>query len=144
MPTYAMNLSNQAVSSRTDGATSSAEVGGVVYTASPTGLGRLLASAPVTFKLETGVKSWGTDQYLRPRHAYVQADGITDATISVELANNDVFDYSVSSSGKDIQRVDLGRGIKRNTLGVIMQNVGTSEFTLDKVELVGKTLTRKV
>jgi hypothetical protein len=81
---------------------------------------------------------------MRPRHAYVAADEIGTMTISIELANNVVFDYPVSPSGKDIQRVDLGRGIKRNFLGVNMQNTGTSEFALDRVELVGKPLIRKV
>jgi len=144
MPTVVMNTVTRAVTEYDDSSTASAVFGAVAFLATSAYLRKVDTAVEVTSHLETHPRLWG-DQYIRrPRYAYVACRNPGAVTVSIELANGDTFDYPAVESAKDILRVDLGRGLRSNYFGVRLTNVGTSDFRLDGVDIMGKQLRRKV
>lgn len=142
--TIVMNLANNAVSEYADTDTSSVQHAGEVFSTSATALRKQDTAVEVTCRLESHPRLWGDLNIRRPRYMYVAPRNADRVSVAVELANGSVFSYAAVPTTKEIYRVDLGRGLRTNYFGVHVVHTGTSGFRLDRVDVVGKPLIRRV
>lgn len=100
------------------------------------------AGIEIQARISTGLRVWGETLKRQLAAVFLAMQGEGQCTLTVQsLTNEWSYDFPIRPSG--ISRSPVGRGIRENYLGFVLENLGGAAFRIDRIEIMDPTSTNR-
>ena len=96
------------------------------------------AGVEIPSRISTGLRIWGETLKRSLAAVFVSLRGEGQCALTVQTpATQWVYNFPIRASG--VSRSPVGRGIRENYLGFVLENLGGVAFSLDRIEVLDTT-----